>query len=362
MEATATRSRQTIDEQKRQQFAEKLIGVLNSAGEAMMISIGHRTGLFDVMANLPPSTSGEIADRARLHERYVREWLGAMVTSGVVDYDARGKVFFLPPERASLLTRAASPENFAVSTQWIAVLGRVEDQIVDAFHRGGGVPYAAFHRFHEVMREESSQTVVATLIEHILPLVPGLAARLEEGIESLDIGCGAGQAVIRMAETFPHSHFWGFDVCSDAIEMAWREAEARGLRNVRFETRDVSRLDMAGVYDLVTAFDAIHDQADPAGVLRCIHQMLKPDGVFLMQDIDTSSHLQKNIEHPLGTFLYTISCMHCMTVSLSQGGAGLGTCWGTELAEKMLREAGFRHVDIHRLPHDLMNCFIVIEK
>jgi 2-polyprenyl-3-methyl-5-hydroxy-6-metoxy-1,4-benzoquinol methylase len=346
----------------REQFAGKLISTLNSAGLAMMISIGHRTGLFDQMAEMSPANSQQIADRAGLKERYVREWLGAMATAGVIEYDPKNNKFTLPPVHASLLTREATPENFAVTMQWIAVLGRVEDQIVEAFRAGGGVPYEAFHRFHEVMRDESAQTVVATLLEHILPLEPRLEDRLREGIRVLDIGCGAGQAVIRMAQAFPESLFAGYDLCQDAIAMARQDAAERKLDNARFEVRDVTELAEADAYDLITAFDAIHDQANPASVLRGIYRSLKPDGTFLMQDIDTSSHLHRNLEHPLGTFLYTISCMHCMTVSLAQGGVGLGTCWGVELAQKMLREAGFGHIDVHRLEHDIMNCFFVIRK
>jgi 2-polyprenyl-3-methyl-5-hydroxy-6-metoxy-1,4-benzoquinol methylase len=246
--------------------------------------------------------------------------------------------------------------------QWIAVLGRVEDEIVEAFERGGGVPYEAFHRFHEVMRDESAQTVVAALLDHILPLEARLEHRLEEGIEVLDVGCGAGRAVMRLAEAFPKSRFTGYDLCEEAIAMARRDAEAAGHSNVRFEVRDVAGLAEADRYDLITAFDAIHDQADPAAVLGAIHRSLEPDGTFLMQDIDSSSHLHKNLEHPLGTFLYTISCMHCMTVSLAQGGAGLGTCWGVELAQQMLREAGFSRVDVHRLSHDVFNCFFIVRK
>ena len=314
------------------------------------------------MAEMDWGTSDRIADRSGLQERYVREWLGAMVTGGVVEYDPKNKAYHLPPEHACWLTRAATPNNLAVTTQWISILGRVEDRIVETFRDGGGVAYEEFHRFHEVMREESAQTVVATLLEYILPLVPGLAGRLEEGIRVLDVGCGAGRALMRMAETYPASHFTGFDLCEDAVEMARKEACERGLQNVQFECRDVSKLEEPESLDLITAFDAIHDQADPTGVLRGIHRALKPDGVFLMQDIDSSSELHKNMENPIGTFLYTISCMHCMTVSLAQGGAGLGTCWGVELAEKMLGEAGFQHVDLQRLDHDIFNCYFVIQK
>lgn len=355
-------SSKQFSEEKHQQFAQKMISTVNSAGLSMMISIGHRTELFDCMAELEWATSSQIAQRAGLQERYVREWLGAMVTGGVVEYDPKNRSYRLPPEHGAWLTRAATPDNLAVTTQWISILGRVEDRIVETFRDGGGVAYEEFHRFHEVMREESAQTVVATLLEHILPLVPGLTGRLEEGIRVLDVGCGAGRALMRMAETYPACHFTGFDLCEDAIEMARKEACERGLQNVQFERRDVSMLQAPESLDLVTAFDAIHDQADPAGVLQGIRRALKPDGVFLMQDIDSSSELHKNLENPVGTFLYTISCMHCMTVSLAQGGAGLGTCWGVELAQKMLADAGFTQVDVQRLEHDIFNCYFVIQK
>jgi 2-polyprenyl-3-methyl-5-hydroxy-6-metoxy-1,4-benzoquinol methylase len=161
---------------------------------------------------------------------------------------------------------------------------------------------------------------------------------------------------------FPASRFTGYDLCDDAIAPAREAACHRGLTNVRFESRDVSALGETERYDLIMAFDVVHDQAKPAEVLRQVHRALKPDGVFLMQDIDTSSYLQNNRERPLGTFLYTISCMHCMTVSLAQNGAGLGTCWGEELARRMLADAGFTRVEVTRLTHDIINCYYVARK
>jgi cyclopropane fatty-acyl-phospholipid synthase-like methyltransferase len=212
------------------------------------------------------------------------------------------------------------------------------------------------------MAEESAQTVVAALIDHILPLVKGLVDQLERGIDVLDIGCGSGRAVCRMATEFPNSRFAGYDLCEDAVAAARSESQRQGLKNVRFETRDVSRIGETHKFDLITAFDAIHDQAKPDVVLREIFTAMRPDGTFLMQDILASSHLDKNLDNPIATFLYTISTMHCMTVSLAQGGAGLGTCWGRELAEMMLRDAGFRDIRVEKLPHDDMNYYYISRK
>jgi ubiquinone/menaquinone biosynthesis C-methylase UbiE len=351
-----------LDQAKVAAFTERLLEILSGGALSLMLSIGHRTGLFDTLAELPPSTSAEIADAAGLEERYVREWLAAMVTGRIVDYNPRSRAYSLPPEHASLITRSAVPMNVASTMQFVSVLGGVEDRLVDCFKTGGGVPYEAYHRFHEVMAEESAQTVVAALLEHILPLADGLTDALARGIDVMDLGCGSGRAICRMAEEFPGSRFVGYDLCEDAVAAAREVAQRQGLANVRFEARDVTQLGDRNKFDLVTAFDAIHDQAHPQRVLQEILAALKPGGTFLMQDILASSHLEKNVDNPLASFLYSISTMHCMTVSLAQGGVGLGTCWGRELAETMLRDAGFVGIAVEKLPHDDMNYYYIAKK
>jgi SAM-dependent methyltransferase len=352
----------TLDAARRDAFAERLLGILNGGALSLMISIGHRSGLFDVMGRASFATSEAIADSSGLQERYVREWLGAMVAGGIVEYEPAERSYRLPPEHAALLTRDARPNNLAATAQWVPLLASVEDDVLACFERGGGVPYEAFHRFHEVMAEESDQTVVATLCESILPLVPGLIERLETGIDVVDVGCGSGRALNRMARVYPKSRCVGFDHSARAIAIARAEAEDLALKNVRFEVRDATKLGPAGGYDLVTAFDAIHDQADPATVLSAIARGLRPGGVFLMQDIRGSSRVEEDARHPLGAFLYTVSCLHCMTVSLAARGAGLGAMWGVETARRMLDEAGFADLEVRTLPHDLMNFYYVARR
>lgn len=351
-----------INQQKAEAFAEKMMGVLNESALALMTSIGHRTGLFDTMAVLPAATSGQIAEAAGLQERYVREWLGAMVAGQVVEYDPEIRTYRLPPEHAAFLTRAAAPNNLAMFTQYIPVLGTVEDNLVESFYRGGGVPYEKYPRFQEVMAEDSAQTVATALTEAILPLVPGLVEKLQVGITVLDVGCGYGRAINLMGRTFPNSRFTGYDFSKAAIDAARAETEKLGLANIHFAVKDVVTIDAVEQYDLITAFDAIHDQAQPARVLKNIFTALKPGGVFLMQDIAGSSQLHQNLDHPLGTLLYTVSCMHCMTVSLAQNGEGLGAMWGKEKALDMLAKAGFDQVEVHQLDHDFMNYYFVATK
>ena len=344
----------TLNVEQTEAFAGKMLGIANGGALALMISVGHRTGLFDTMREIGESACGTIAERAGLNERYVREWLGAMVAGGVVENDPETLTYRLPPEHAAWLTRKAAPDNFAVAMQFISLLGNVENDIVDCFKNGGGVPYSRFDRFHTVMAEESAQSVVSGLEEHILPLMPEMIERLEKGIDVLDVGCGSGRAMNRLAERFPNSRFVGIDFSSEAIAVARSE---RTTNNVAFEQRDATDID--GQYDLITAFDAIHDQIQPAKVLAAIRRALRPDGAFLMQDIKGHSAHHQNTEMPLAPFLYTISCMHCMTVSLSAGGAGLGAMWGRELAESMLRDAGFGRTDVNELDHDIMNFWYV---
>ena len=349
----------TLNQAKAQAFGDRMLDTLNKAAAALMVSVGHRTGLFDTLVDLPHATSERIAKAAGLNERYVREWLGAMVTARIVDYDPAGGTYFLPREHAAFLTRAASPNNLAVTAQFIPVLASVENEIVECFRNGGGVPYSSYPRFHEVMAEDSNQTVGAGLIDAILPLVPGLIERLREGIDVMDVGCGRGRALILMARTFPKSRFTGYDFSEEAVADAGAEAARQGLDNVRFEAQDAARIEEPARYDLITAFDSIHDQAAPRKVLKAIASALRPGGVFLMQDIYASSHVHKNIEHPLGTFTYTVSCMHCMTVSLALGGEGLGAAWGEEEALELLDEAGFSQVEVKRLPHDIINNYYI---
>jgi 2-polyprenyl-3-methyl-5-hydroxy-6-metoxy-1,4-benzoquinol methylase len=272
------------------------------------------------------------------------------------------QTYVLPPEHATLLTRGGKPANFAATMQWLSVLGGVEDDIVECFRRGGGVHYEKFHRFHEVMAEESAQTVVSALRDHILPLMKGMKDKLQRGIDVVDIGCGSGRALCLMAADFPNSRFTGYDLCPDAIAAARNQAQRHELQNVQFDVRDVSRLGECEKFDLITAFDAIHDQARPQVVLHNIATALRPGGTFLMQDILASSRLEKNLDNPLAPFFYAISTLHCMSVSLAQDGAGLGTCWGRELAERMLREAGLVDVRVEKLLHDDMNYYYISQK
>lgn len=341
-------------------FADRMRTMLNEACLALQTSVGHQAGLFDTMADLAPSTSAEIAAAAGLDERYVREWLAAMTVGGIVDYDAGYGTYTLPPAHAASLTRAAGVGNQASMTQYIAMMGEVEQRVVAAFRDGRGVPYPAYPRFQQLQGEESARTFDSALVASILPLEPGLVDRLKEGMAVLDVGTGQGHAVNVLAREFPSSSFLGVDLSETGIAAARDEARMWGLTNVSFTVADTARLD--GEYDLVTAFDVIHDSARPDAILSAIHRVVRPGGVYLMGDTACSSHLEDNVGHPFGPALYTFSVFYCMSVSLAQGGAGLGTMWGRQDALAKLAAAGFTDVTTKQRPDDPMDLYFIAHK
>jgi SAM-dependent methyltransferase len=317
---------------------------LEGASVMVMVEVGRRVGLFETLAGMGPASSAEIAGRAGLDERYVREWLGAMVCGGLIGYDASASTYRLPPEHAAGLT-GASTKNLATVAEMFPLLMRVIPQVSEAFRTGAGVPYSAYQPdFTGLMDRRSRPRYQELLLSKYLALPEGLIPRLEAGIRVADVGCGTGHCIALMAERFPKSTFVGYDFSEAAIDQARAAAAARRLTNASFVVHDVARLEAPQPFDLVTAFDAIHDQADPAGVLRRIRALLAPGGTFLMVDVCASSRLADNIGVPMAPFLYTVSTMHCMSVSLAGGGPGLGTAWGHQVATRMLEEAGFKEV------------------
>ncbi len=311
------------------------------------------------MAAMQPARSDEIARRAGLAERYVREWLAVMVMAGLVAYTPQRRTYALPPEHAACLCRHGSSGNLAVYAQNVTMMAQVQDAVMDCFGSGAGLPYDAYPRFHEIMEEDSGQTVTARLFETVLPLAPGLDRRLRDGLDVLDVGCGRGSTLMAMASRYVRSRFIGYDFCADAIEAATRRARGLGLANVTFAARDLGSFHAPARFDLITAFDAVHDQKDPQALLCALRAALRPGGMLLMQDIGGSAHLENNHDFPMAAFLYAVSCTHCTPVSLAQGGEGLGTMWGWETAERMLRAAGFDTITRHVLPHDPMNVWFV---
>jgi SAM-dependent methyltransferase len=342
-------------------FAGQMFGNYMGGMLTFMVDIGHRTGLFIAGAE-GPATSAELAARAGLEERYVREWLGAMVTGGVFEYDPATVTYTLPGEHAACLTGEGSG-NLARFSQFVTHLGRFVQPVARVFAEGGGVPYAEYvPEFTDVMDASSRNVFDEHLVASILPLAPGLPDRLAAGARVADVGCGTGHAIVVMAGVYPASTFVGYDTSEEAITRARAEAAAAGLSNATFELRDAAELTVDEPFDAVVSFDTIHDQADPEGVLAGIQRALVPGGAYLMVEPNASSLLEENMANPMAPLLYAVSTLHCLTVSLAQGGEGLGTAFGEQKARQLLADAGFEGVEVHPAPGDPIDGIFVAHK
>jgi SAM-dependent methyltransferase len=350
-----------IDEQTVAAFAGHLMELYTGGLLAYMIDLGHRTGLLDAAAG-GAGTSEVLAARAGLHERYVREWLGAMVTGGIVEYDAATATYRLPAEHAVCLA-GDGPLNLAPFSQLNTHLAHHVGDVAAAFRDGGGVPYSAYRpEFTDVMDALGRGAYDGLLVDAIVPLAPGLTERLAAGARAADVACGTGHALVVLGRAFPASTFVGYDLDEGSIDRARQEAAEAGLTNVSYEVRDVVTLPADPPLDAVFVFDAIHDQVDPRGVLGAIHDALVPGGCFVMKEPRVSSNLEDNVGNPFAPLIYSISTLHCLTVSLAHDGAGLGTAFGEQVARQLLAEAGFGDVIVHEAPGDPTDAVFVTSK
>ena len=360
-------------ENNQENFSDKLTDILNYGALNLAMGLGYRMGLFDIMDVFKtPQPANVIAKDAKLSERYVLEWLGVMVTGGIVHLikDQNGRdMFQLPKAHGDLITRRAGNQNMGVYTQEIPLLtATVFHAVENGFKTGDGIPYEMYPGFYRFMTELGDAKHRQVLVDTFLPSVAqgGVVRKLKEGISVCDVGCGEGVALMVMAEAFPKSRFLGIDISKGVIEKATSTAKEMGLQNITFQKQDASALEKAqelcGSFDYVTAFDAVHDQTRPMKALKGIHAILKDGGLFSMVDIAASSDLGKNTDHPMGMFLYTVSLMHCMPVGLTDGGTGLGMMWGREKAVSMLKEAGFADVSVEEIPEDPFNLHFFCRK
>ena len=339
-------------------FAGRLFGHFVGGGITLLVDVGHRAGLFEAAAGAGPLTSAQLAARAGGSERHVREWLGGMVTAEIFHYDAVARTYELPAEHAAVLT-GGSRSNIAPFAGGLAMLASHVPAVTRTLLEAGGIPYDAYRpAFTTCMDAMMRRVYDATLIDGFVSSVPGLAELLEEGLRVADIGCGTGHTTNLLARAFPASRFTGYDIASDAIDLARAEASAWSLPNVSFEVEDVA--DLRGAFDVVVAFDCIHDQARPAEVLASVRRCLTPAGLIVVVDVGLSSKLEENVGNPLAPYVYMSSLFHCMQVSLAEDGAGLGACWGRQVAVQMLRDAGFERVAIYETPaDDALNAILV---
>lgn len=330
-------------------FGLKLLDIYTGSILTQMIDVGYRTGLLEASSQ-GPATSAELSEQTGLHERYVREWLGAMTTSGIYQYDGETGQYELPPEHAVLLT-GGSARNVSPMSRLINQLGGLVPTLAERFRDGGGIPYSAYQpEFTHAMDDFWHRIYDEHLVNGFIAQLADLAQELTNGIRVVDVGCGTGHAINVLARQYPNSTFVGHDVDEDAIRQAQTEAQQMGLKNARFEVMDVTYLPPEPAYGLIMAFDTVHHLPAPEIALQRIHDALTPQGVFLMVEFKFNSGVDDNIGNPFAPLYYGVSLLHCVPVSLAAGGPGLGAVWGEQTARRMLDEAGFVDVAVVDTP------------
>ncbi len=352
-------------------FSEKLVQILNYGSLNLALGMGYALEIFDVMDDIGrPLTLEALARETGLNPRYLKEWLGIMVTGGIIDMSegrdpesADGDdTFFLPPAHGDLLCRRAGNNNLGVYTQEIPLLTTCAmDAVKQGFKTGQGVPFSNYPDFQAFMSELANAKHRKVLIQEFIPYVDQgrVEKRLREGIRVCDLGCGQGVAVCLMAQAFSESEFIGIDTHDQALQAARELSRSMELSNIEFIHQDAARIcddpAFSRRFDYVCAFDAIHDQSHPLDALKGVRYMLRPGGLFSMVDIKASTCIRDNTDHPMGPFLYTVSLMHCMPVGLNDNGSGLGMMWGKQQALDLLKEAGFSKVQAEEIPNDAFN-------
>jgi SAM-dependent methyltransferase len=332
----------TVDPQKAQEFVGRVLSDTSAAMITTLCAVGDRLGLFKDLAEHGAATSGALAARAGINERYAREWLSALAAAGYLTYEPSSGTFTLPPEHAPALAHEAGPYFFGGVHQMLTGLSGALDPLTEAFRAGGGVEQSRYGAdWWDGMERFTAAWVENLLVQEWVPLVPEVLAKLEAGAAVADVGCGRGRALVKLAQTFPSSTFVGYDIFGPSVKAATVKAEAAGVADrVRFEQRDVSG-GLPERFDIIWTLDVIHDAVDPVGMLRAIREALTGDGVYLCLDINCSDKLEENAG-PVGAMFLSFSVLYCMTTSLAHDGMGLGACG---LHEPKLRElaaeAGF---------------------
>ena len=343
-----------MDENKAQQFTGRVLTDTAAAATIVMAALGDRLGLFKQLAQAGPATSGELAGRTGLSERYVREWLAGMRAAGYLEFDPAEDRFSLPAEHVPTLASEPGPAFFGgVHQELIGAIQRYH-QVAAAFRDGGGVAPGALHPdVWDGTSRFTAQWHQNMLVQQWLPLVPGTQAKLSAGARVADVGCGTGQALIALARAFPALTGVGYDPYPPVIEHARRAAAQAGVADrVSYEVCDAAT-GLPESFDVITTFDVVHDAADPLGLLRSIHDALHPDGRYLCLEINCADQSADNVG-PIASLLYGFSILYCMTTSLAQDGEGLGTLGLPESSLRHLAgKAGFG--DIRRV--DMENPF-----
>jgi SAM-dependent methyltransferase len=334
-----------VDEAKLEAFMGKAVMDMGAVISAPLMMIGEKLGLYKAMAGAGALSSQEVAERSGAAERYVREWLANQAAGGYLTYDAQTGRFTLPDEHALALADEDSPFYLLGAFELIASLYADEDQIREAFRTGAGMGWHEHdHRLFSGTERFFRPGYRAHLVSEWIPALEGVQAKLERGARVADLGCGHGASTVIMAKAFPASEFRGFDYHAPSIEHARQAAEEAGVAaRTSFEVASAEEYPGSG-YDLVCAFDCLHDMGDPVGASVHVHETLASDGAWMIVEPFANDDLEENL-NPVGRLFYGASTVICTPASLDQDvGLALGAQAGEARLCEVVTQGGFTRV------------------
>jgi SAM-dependent methyltransferase len=333
-----------VNEQRLNEFVEKTVTDLAAGYGGVMVALGHKLGLYKAMAGQGPLSSTEVAKLAGCAERYVREWLNSQAAAGYVVYHPSSETYELTPEQAMVLANEDSPLFLPPAWEVPASMWFDEDKSIEAFRTGSGIGWDEHNpRLYHGVAAFYRNAYQGQLVSDWLPALENSTEKLNAGAKIADVGCGHGHSTIIIAEAFPRSLFWGFDIHPESIDAARCNARKHGVEDrVTFEIAGAQSYPAQG-FDLICFFDCLHDMGDPVGAARHARESLSPNGTVMLVEPYANDRVEDNL-NPIGRLYYSASTTLCCAHSLAEEGMALGAQAGEKKLAKVLREAGFRTV------------------
>jgi SAM-dependent methyltransferase len=334
-----------VDEARVEELVGQLAGHMTGGALCLAIWLGDELGYYRTMAGAGALSADEIAGKTGCNARLTREWLDSQAAGGLVAYDAGSDTYTLSDEAAMILADDRSPAFLARGMNALMAMMIDGGRLRDVYRGDGGMSWGSHHeclfRGTEWFFRPGYRAFLTTAW---IPALEGVEAKLQQGGNVADIGCGHGASAVVMADAYPNSRIHGFDFHAPSIETSKTRSDEAGVSD-RTEFSVAGAKDYPGTYDLICFFDCLHDMGDPVGIARYAREHLEPGGtVLLVEPMALDGRAVNIAENPVAALLYTASSTICTPNSLSQEvGLGLGAQAGEARLREVFQEAGYTH-------------------